>query len=107
MVESFLVYVGDGITKITETNFTYQLSNTRMLRFLMLESGKSIFITAEHLIIDYDFSNNQVIWSKQLPITCDVTATLIAGTQTASSWNIYFGTDCGTIISYNLIQNTM
>jgi len=73
----------------------------------MLESGKAIFITAEHMIIDYDFANNQMLWSKQLPITCDVTATLTAGTQTASSWNIYFGTDCGTIISYNLIQNTM
>jgi len=78
-----------------------------MLRFLLLESGKAIFITAEHLIVDYDFANNQTLWSKQLPITCDVTATLITGADTGSSWNFYFGTDCGSIISYNLLQNTM
>jgi len=72
----------------------------------MIESEKVIFITAEHLIIDYDFANNQMLWSKQLPITCDVTASLTTGAQSASSWNIYFGTDCGSIISCNLLQNT-
>jgi len=93
-----LVYKGSSFIVFNEQNYSYAIENTRLLKFLMVDSGKAIFITTEHNIVDYDYQGNSNIWNMQLSEKCDVTSKLITGGVGTSSWGILFGTDCGDVI---------